>query len=51
MAVFVFQLASAPVLLVLTDAGSSSNFSKILIKQAQALADFKRHSYNNQTNV
>ena len=29
----------------------SSSFSRIWIKQAPALEDLKRHSYNNQTNV
>ena len=33
--------------LILSDAGSSSSFSRILIKQAPALVDSKRRSYNN----
>ena len=49
MTVFVLQLASPPVLLILCDTGSSSSFSRI--QQAQALVDLKRHSHNNQTNV
>ena len=49
MTVFVLQIASPPVLLILSDAGSSSSFSRI--QQAPALVDLKRHSYNNQTNV
>ena len=51
MTVFVLQLAPAPVFLILSDAGFSSSFSRILIKQSPALVDLKRHSYNNQTNV
>ena len=38
-----------PVLLTLSDAGSSSSFSRI--QQAPALVDLKRHSYNNQTTM
>ena len=47
--VFVLQLASPPVLLILSNAGSSLSFSRI--QQAPSLLDLKRHSYNNQTNV
>ena len=47
--VFVLQLASSPVLLILSDAGSSLSFSRI--QQAPTLVDLKRHSYNNQTKV
>ena len=43
----VLQLASPPVLRILSDAGSSSSFSRI--QQTLALVDLKRHSYNNQT--
>ena len=46
MTVFVLQLVSPLVLLILSDAGSSSSFSRI--QQAPALADLKDHSYNNQ---
>ena len=49
MTVFVLQLASPPVLLILCDTCSSSSFSRI--QKAQALVDLKRHSYNNQTNI
>ena len=47
MTVFMVQLASPPVLLILSDAGSSSSFSRISIKQAPALVDLRRRSYNN----
>ena len=46
---FVLQLASPLLLLILCDAGASLGFSRI--QQATALVDLKRHSYNNQTNV
>ena len=49
MTVFVLQFVSPPVLLILSDVGSSSSSSRI--QQAPALVDLKRHSYNNQTNV
>ena len=45
----VLQLASPQVVLILSDAGSSSSFSRI--QQAPANVDFKRRSYDNQTNV
>ena len=47
--VFMIQLATPPVLLILNDAGSSS--CRICIMQAPALVDLRRSSQNNQTNV
>ena len=49
MTVFVLELKSPRVLLILSDAGSSLSFSRI--QRAPGLVDLKRFSYNNQTTV
>ena len=45
MTVFMIQFETFPVLLILSNAGSSSSSCRIGIKQAPALVDLRRHSF------
>ena len=47
MTVFIIQLATPPVVLILSDAGSRSSSCRIWIVQAPALVDLRPGSYNN----
>ena len=47
MTVFIIQLATLTVYLILSDAGSSLSSCRIWIIQAPALVDWRRRSYNN----